>query len=130
MSTLKPLRACAVAEGAPDALGRGGHWKIGGAERNERIKDRVHYCWRTGDGASLAGTFGAARMIARREQKAAERWNHFVHIVILNLFACTPYDKRPGSGGKHYDAEGDAGDEPAADRGSGAPTCPPRMTMV
>jgi hypothetical protein len=57
-------------------------------------------------------------MIARREQKAAERWSHFVHFAILNLFAFTHTINCSAAGRKHHDAERNAGDEPAADRGA------------
>jgi hypothetical protein len=49
-------------EGAPDALGGGGHRHIDDAERGEGVEDRVHYCGRRGDGAAFADTFDAERV--------------------------------------------------------------------
>ena len=46
-------------DGAPDALGGGGHWDVGDAERGEGVEDCVHHCGGRGDGAAFAHAFGA-----------------------------------------------------------------------
>jgi hypothetical protein len=42
-----------------DALGSGGNWHIGDAERSEGVEDCVYEGRGRGDGAAFAETFGA-----------------------------------------------------------------------